>query len=97
MSSMTPVKWMKIGAVACGIMAVAALFVSDMHGAQDLVIILAQAKGSVFVLPEGSAFPYWLAGVVGEPVLITAIYIFGLGFIGAWKKTGEKTAKTAVF
>lgn len=95
MLHMTPVKWMKTGAIACGIMAIAAVIVSDMHATQDLVIVLAQAKGSVFLLPEGSAFPYWLAGLVGEPILITAIYIFGLGFIGAWKKTGEKTAKKA--
>lgn len=92
---MTSEKLMKAGAIAGVIIAVVAVLSADMHSVPDLVITLAQGRGNVIVLPEGFAFPYWLAGVVGEPILIISIFIFGLGFIGAWRKTGEKTAKTA--
>ncbi len=92
---MTSEKLMKAGAMAGAIIAVVGTFVGDMHSVPDLVITLAQGRGNVIVLPEGFAFPYWLAGTVGEPILIISIFIFGLGFIGAWRKTGEKTAKIA--
>lgn len=92
---MTSEKMMKAGAIAGIIIAIVAVLLSDMHSVPDLVITLAQGRGNVIVLPEGFTFPYWLAGAVGEPILIISIFVFGLGFIGAWRKIGEKTAKTA--
>lgn len=92
---MSPEKLMKAGAISGVVLAVVSVLVSDMHAVPDLIITLAQGKGNTISLPEGFAFPYQLAGAVGEPILIMSILLFGLGFFGAWKKTGRKSAKTA--
>lgn len=92
---MTPEKLMKAGALAGVTIAIVGQLVPDLHTVPDLVITLAQSGGNVIVLPEGIAFPYWLAGVVGEPILIVSFLLVGLGFIGAWRKTREKTARIA--
>ncbi len=92
---MTSAKLMKAGAIAGIVLAVVAVLVSDMHSVPDLVITVAQRRGNMITLPEGLAFPYWVAGAIGEPVLIVSIVIFGLGFLAAWRQTGERAAKAA--
>ena len=77
------------------ILAIVSVLVSDMHAVPDLVLTLAQNSANRVILPEGFAFPYWLAGVVGEPILVLSIFAFALGLVGAWRKTGERSAKIA--
>jgi len=86
-------KLMKVGAVAGIILSIFSILVSDMHTVPDLILRLAQGSANKIIIPRGLEFPYWVTGIAAGPILVVSIYLFGLGFIGAWKKTGEKTAQ----
>lgn len=86
-------KLIKIGAIAGIVFSVFAMLVSDMHTASDLVLTLFQNTDNQAVLPSGVEFPYWVTGVAASPILVVSIFLFGLGFIGAWKKTGNRMAQ----
>ena len=85
-------KLMKIGAVAGIFLFIFAVLISDMHTVSDLVLTLIQNSDNQVVMPNGIEFPYWVTGVAASPVLVKSIFLFGVGFIGAWKKTGERMA-----
>jgi hypothetical protein len=83
----------RIGAIAWGVLAVFAAVIPAFHGLPDLVLInVSRQAGSAVNLPEGFAFPYLLAGVIYEPVLVICIVLFGICFVSIWKTTKEKSA-----
>ena len=83
---------MKAGAVAGIFLSIFAVLISDMHTISDLILTLIQNGDNQVILPNGIEFPYWVTGVAASPILVTSIFLFGIGFIGAWKKTGERMA-----
>lgn len=83
---------MIIGAAAGVVLAIFSVIVEDMHTVVDLILALG---GETLILPEGFAFPFQVTGLVVNPILAIAGIVFGLGLIGAWRKTGERTAQWA--
>lgn len=76
-------KLLLVGAMGSLLLAIAATLVSDMHGIGDWFLTSLQAyKQPLNPAPIYSA-PYWLAGYIGEPLLIISILTFTVGFYGS--------------
>ena len=75
-----------VGAIGAFFLPVSATLVSDMHGVGDWYIASLQTKE--YPLNPASIYGarYWLAGYIGEPLLILSIALFTVGFYGSWLK-----------
>ncbi len=86
-------KLIKTGAFSGVVFSIFAMLVSDMHTIPDLLLTFIQNDGKQAALPQGIDFPFWVTGAAVSPILVVSIFLFGLGFWGAWKKTGERMAQ----
>ena len=82
----------KIGAIAWGVLGFFSAPLPVFHEIPDLVLTIYKQKGAIVNLPEGFTFPYWIAGIVYEPIMVVCLILFGMGFLSIWKKTRQRIA-----
>lgn len=90
-------KLMLIGSLGAFLLAVGATLVSDMHGIGDWYVSSLIQKGAPLYPTNVFSAPYYVSGLLGEPLLILSIILFTLGFYGAWMKFHNTFALILIF
>jgi hypothetical protein len=88
---------MRAAAVAGLAMAIVSLLVSALHSMPDVAITLARNGAITSFPPTMLSFPYWVAGTVGDPIVIVTAAVVGIGLLAAARRTGQRTARSAAY
>ena len=80
----------KIGAIAWGLLGFFSVALPTLHELPDLILTIYKQNDATIQLPEGFSFPYLLAGIAFEPIMIVCLILFGYGFLSIWNNTRLK-------